>query len=86
MLWPLVTVVARVGVSCATEPSAGGGESDRAGSIVAQVASYDLVANRASRIMGLFGADRSRLVSYGRFDNVTTEAELAPAAKEVLSQ
>jgi hypothetical protein len=44
----------------------GGGETAQASGIVAQVASYELVAEREQRfIVGLLGADRAKLVSFG---------------------
>lgn len=50
------------------DPEVGGAEASRA-DVVAQVASYELVAGRTGRfIVGVLAADESRLVSFGTVD------------------
>jgi hypothetical protein len=63
----LVAIVVVTALATACGDSGGGdGSGGDGGSIVAQVASFDLVAGREGRfIVGLFSADRTQLVAHG---------------------
>lgn len=66
----LLSVTALLASACGrSERAQSAGLRSASDEIVAQVASYDLVAGRSGRfIVGVFAADRARLVSFGSVD------------------
>ena len=63
----LLSVTALLASACGrSERGQSAGQSTSSEEIVAQVASYDLVAGRSGRfIVGVLAADRARLVAFG---------------------